>query len=426
MSILEQKEVSWQDFATIKRWKTRLTINAHNQELPEKTWKVACSWMPQFLKLTGKTPDELIAEAKIDSDIGEERVAEFFIHLKKRLPNNSAKNGAHGYIRGFYKHNKINTKSWHNPKSTVPLVKKIDDKYPMFTLNEDTQKFDLNRKLLREFLRHLSIRDETFALCLISTGQDSGDILKLSVGFVTSQEGDRLFLNDNRRKTGEEIKVFFSREATKKLREYVKKERSDAEDDDPLFVTSTIERRRIFALEHERPYVQGDILPNGARLQPRTLSVSFRIVEDKLGIKMTKGQQSPLRPKRLRHVFRSACNYAGIVDDMVRVFLGQAGMSSKIYLGKSKQELEFFYKLVEPKITIYDNEPVVEEIHKLKKEMAKYKEHWEENKTLREEFRDLKNKHEGQMTDLWNMYRKITSPESLRKPLFGSNRETKK
>jgi len=71
---------------------------------------------------------------------------------------------------------------------------------------------------------------------------------------------------------------------------------------------------------------------------------------------MTKGQQSPLRPKRLRHVFRSACNYAGIEDDMVRVFLGQSGMSSKIYLGKSKEELEFFYNLVEPKITVYDEE----------------------------------------------------------------------
>jgi len=75
---------------------------------------------------------------------------------------------------------------------------------------------------------------------------------------------------------------------------------------------------------------------------------------------MTKGQQSPLRPKRLRHVFRSACNYAGIVDDMVRVFLGQSGMSSKIYLGKSKQELEFFYNLVEPKITVYEDENKIE------------------------------------------------------------------
>jgi len=372
---IQTQELDWKDFATIKRWKTRLAINSFNQELSESTWKCACAWMPQFLKLTGKTPDELIAAAKLDSDAGEERVQEFFIHLKKTLTNNSAKNGAHGYIRGFYKHNKINTHDWHNPKSTVAAVKKIDAQYPMFVLNETTQKFELNRTFLKSFLRELSIRDETFTLCLISTGQDSGDILKLNVGFVRSQDPkfDRLFLNENRGKTGEELKVFFSREATKKLRAYVRKERSDASDDEPLFVTSAIERRRIFALEHKRQFREGDILPKGARLLPRILSMSFRIIEERLGIKMIKGQQSPLRPKRLRHVFRSACSYAGIEDDLVRVFLGQSGMSSKIYLSKSREELEFFYKLVEPKITVYDNEPVVEEIQKLRKQLEEAK-----------------------------------------------------
>ena len=287
MSIQTQKERTWQDFATVKRWKTRLAINSANQELSVHSWKCACSWMPQFLKLTGKTPDDLIAEAKIDSDIGEERIAEFFIHLKKRLPHNSAKNGAHGYVRGFYKHNKINTKSWHSPKTMVSYVKKIDAQYPMFVFNETLKKFELNRTFLRSFLRELSIRDETFALCLISTGQDSGDILKLNVGFVRNQnpQNERLFLNDNRGKTSEELKVFFSRESTKKLRAYVRKERADATDDEPLFVTSAIERRRILNIENkerrELAKKQGiqfqkiTILPKGARLLPKILSVSF-------------------------------------------------------------------------------------------------------------------------------------------------------
>jgi len=371
---IQTQQVNWQDYATVKRWKTRLAINSFTQELSPSTWRCACAWMPQFMKFTKKSPDELIAEAKIDSDIGEEMVSKFFVHLKKTLSNNSAKNGAHGYMRGFYKHNKINTQNWHNPKSTVSYVKKIDAQYPMFVLNETTQKFDLNRTFLRSFLRELSIRDETFALCLISTGQDSGDILKLNVGFVRNQDSkfERLYLNDNRGKTAEELKVFFSREATKKIREYVRKERSDAADNEPLFITSNIERRRIFALEHKRQFREGDILPKGTRLLPKILSVSFRLIEQKLGIKMEKGQQSPLRPKRLRHVFRSACSYAGIEDDMVRVFLGQVGQSSKAHLGKSREELEFFYKLVEPKITIYNDEPV-EEIEKLKKQLEETK-----------------------------------------------------
>jgi len=56
-----------------------------------------------------------------------------------------------------------------------------------------------------------------------------------------------------------------------------------------------------------------------------------------------------------------------------------------------------------------------------------------EMKELREEIKTLKRtreqdiqEHKEQMADIWKMYKKITSPESLRKPLFGSNRGTKK
>ncbi|PJB97660.1 MAG: hypothetical protein CO079_06355, partial [Nitrosopumilales archaeon CG_4_9_14_0_8_um_filter_34_10] len=53
----------WRDFATIKRWKSQLTLKSRSGGFPEKTWKSVESNMPRFLSLTQLTPDDLIEEA---------------------------------------------------------------------------------------------------------------------------------------------------------------------------------------------------------------------------------------------------------------------------------------------------------------------------------------------------------------------------
>lgn len=367
------EKVSWEDFATIKKWKKQLKIRSGDGELSAATWRLSEYWMSMFLEQTGMNPDALIEEALADNEKGEERLSDLFSWVKEKgLDHNSAVPGVYGSIRGFYSRNKINTQGWTSPKMKPKKVDLSDEKYPMFVKNEKSEKLDLNRILLQPFIRGLNTRDEIIALCLISTGLDDGILLKLTVGFVRDQDisNKRLFLHSSRDKTGEEMKVFFSKEATKKLRKYVLDERFDAADEEPLFTNSLADRKRKFQNLHGRLFskMDSESLPKGKPLTRNQLATNYRLCAEKLGIKLEKAKQSPLRPKRLRKAFRSACQLAGVGDDVTKLFMGQTSSVSKVYLGKSKEELEYYYDLVEPFVTVYKDEHGTELLEKIQEE----------------------------------------------------------
>jgi hypothetical protein len=361
----------WKDFATIKRWKSQLTLKSRNGGFPEKTWKSVETNMPRFLSVMQKTPDELIEESLSDNENGEMHLSTFFSWLKKQgIDHNSSIIRTYGTIRGFYKHNKITTQGWHTPKMIPKAIEQTDSDLPLFVLDPKTKKLDLNRTLFRRFLKELSARDEVIALCLISTGLDDGDLLKLTLGFVREQDPshDRIFMSNFRSKTMEAVKVFFSKEATKRLREYVRKERSDGKDDDLIFVTSNTERKKQFQRKYHRDYtnMDYDLLPPATALRAETLATNFRHAAERIGTSLQKAKQSPLRPKRLRKVFRDACQAGRIGDDMTNIFMGKADRSNKVYLGKSREELEIYYALLEPFVTVFSDKINEDEILKIK------------------------------------------------------------
>lgn len=361
----------WRDFATIKRWKSQLTLKSRSGGFPEKTWKNVENNMPRFLSAMQKNPDELIEDALSDNELGERAISHYFTWLKKQgTDHNSSINRAYGVIRGFYKHNKITTQGWHTPKMIPKVVEQTDADLPLFAMDAKSKKLDLNRTLFRRFLKELSARDEVIALCLISTGLDDGDLLKLTLGFVREQDPshERIFLSNYRLKTMESIKGFFSKEASKRLREYVRKERADGDDDDFIFVTSNTERKKQFKMKYKREYtnLDYDVLPPATALSNETLATNFRKAAQRMGVKLQKAKQSPLRPKRLRKVFRDACQAGRIGDDMANIFMGKADHSKKVYLGKSREELEIYYEMLEPFVTVFSEKINEDEILKLK------------------------------------------------------------
>ena len=386
--MIEQIQIypDWTEFATAKKWKQQLTIKSHSGELSKSTWDNARYWMPFLLKVSEKTPDELIEEALSDNEQGELRLQECFRLAKKRgvskrkndsfrpVSHNSAITGVYGILRGFYSHNKIVTQGWHTPNILPRAVEQSDANFPLF-ISKD-RKLDLNRELLQGFFEKLNSRDRTIALCLISTGMDDGDLLNLDVDFVKNQDSreKRLFLSTFRSKTSETVRVFFSKEATKKLRVYVRNERKDAKGEDPLFVTTMHERKRKFKIKYpEKTFTNSDydLLPEARQLTNNALSQNFKNTAESMGVKVPKSQQSPLRPKRLRHVFRTACQLAGLSDDLARVFMGQKSQSSKIYSPKSREELELFYESVEPFVSVFIERIDEDEFTKLKIEQEK-------------------------------------------------------
>ena len=62
--------------------------------------------------------------------------------------------------------------------------------------------------------------------------------------------------------------------------------------------------------------------------------MQFRIATEKMGF-TKKGQSSPFRPKRFRHLFRTACSNANVDSGYIMAFMGHASNVSASYLEKS-------------------------------------------------------------------------------------------
>ena len=74
-------------------------------------------------------------------------------------------------------------------------------------------------------------------------------------------------------------------------------------------------------------------------------------------------------------MFNDACDAAGIPTDIKRIFMGKSDPANKPYGGKSKQDLEMYYELVEPNLTVF-SEPEINPSHEtneLKKQMEEMK-----------------------------------------------------
>ncbi|MGY5148801.1 MAG: tyrosine-type recombinase/integrase [Candidatus Nitrosopumilus sp. bin_68KS] len=371
-------DYDWEEYSAIKKWKMSLTKKSIKGELSQSTWKSSTYWMKKILISSGLNPHNLVSEALENPEHGEDRLYECFEWCKKHNQNhNSAIIGVYGVLRGFYSHNNVDTRRWSSPKMQPRQVMQTDAGYALFRTNDTTKKLELDMTLVRSFLKKLSFRDETIAVCLFSSGLDIGDLAKIDLSFVAGQQkSQRLFLSGYREKNGEWIKTFFSREATSMLRKYVLEERLDAADSEPIFVTSKKERKRQFKKEHGRRFASDgiDTLPRGRRIDTRVVATNFRKAQELLGIQLQNGIQAPLRPKRFRHGFRQACQHAGLQDDMARVFMGQKGMSSKTYQSKSREELETFYEMVEPYVTVYSDlkaSDIEKEFEKREKQQTK-------------------------------------------------------
>jgi len=347
-SVFENK-ITWKDFACTKVWKKSLKKHSKKKELSASTWDLVKSYFPQFLKLCNKTPDELIEESLVDPEIGEERLDEYFEVLKNRIGFNSARNICYGTIQGFYSHNRVITKEWTSPEPHPAQVKSVDDNFPLWKFNEDSEEFELDRKVLQDFFSRLNPTCRAIAFALIGTGQDIGIILDRDVGFVRNQDyrHKRLSLNDNRSKTSEIIDGFYSVEATDAARSIVSS-RPDADDADPLYATSVSARKKEFYNLHGRSFRNDglDVLPPARKISKTVVEAEFRKKQRDMGIKLIKGQQGPLRPKRIgRKIYRTAAELAGIGDDRARKMLGQGAgnISSGVYLetGREIQERQF-------------------------------------------------------------------------------------
>ena len=337
-------------------------------------------------------PDELLKEAKEDIKKTGKRLDAYFEARKKVTSHNTALT-ALSFLRGFYSHNEVSfPRSITLPKKFEAEVATRDEDTSFYDFDEETDEFIFKNGNMQHFIQNLNFRDQTIALCLLSSGADARDLLNLKVGFVKDKQTGqickkkRFFWHGNRAKTCEPFRTFFSEEATEFLKRYVEQERADASNDEPLFVQPKREYTRKNPTTKEMESITED-----TKLDNYALSVNFREAAKKMGY-TKKGEASPFRPKRFRHLFRTACVIAEIDGGYVKAMMGHASDVSTGYLEKNPAIFKKVYLKVEPFLTVFGaNRNLVnkmsQEVNVLKNDFTKYS---QRTLSLEDEVKDLK------------------------------------
>lgn len=358
-----------------------LTAGAKRQRL---------SVMKNFVKFSKLNPDKLLAEGQQDMNLPGKRLMDYFnVGVKDGKSRNTMATRL-SFLRGFYTHNNLYfPKKWRIPSRTKSQVKGKDEKNHMFKLNGNGET-ELKTEILQHFVGNLNFRDQTIALCLLSTGADATDLLELNFGFLKDETGEvtkenRLLLHGNRSKDGIEFRVFLSQEATQFLKKYAKQVQGEQERNKELkkpYLTITDETPLFFATDSAR----GSF---GERLTVQSLASAFRQSAKKMGY-TKKSQASPFRPKRFRHLFRNACSYAKIGEGWVNSMMGHRTTISQSYIDMPVLDLQKLYAKLEPFVTVFSTGQdfeMTKEVNKLKDDFTKYS---RRTLKLEDEVKDLK------------------------------------
>lgn len=332
-------------FGSVRSWLKSVGENSLKGRLTPRARDARFETMADFLEFidggpdNGMSPDNLLEEARANLEVTKGRLIDYFNWLKgerirghKKRKVETRHNSALtklAFMRGFFSHNGMGFGKWKMPKREVSKVSRADEQTPIYDYCEETERNVFRNETLQHFFANLSFRDQTIALSLLSTGADAADLLKLTVGFVRGQKNERrLFWHGNRDKDVEEFKVFFSEEAARFMKQYAEQERESARSDDPLFVNS-----------------------RGKRLNAHALAMNFRAAAERMGFDNDEG--NPFRPKRFRHLFRTACGMAGIDPGFTHAFMGHRTDISGSYLEKPRGLFVKEYIKVEGFITVF-------------------------------------------------------------------------
>jgi len=332
-----------EQFESVQNWKASLEQSAlsRGKPLTKRTWGQRLRTMKEYSALMGLDPDGLIAEGL---DPAMKRLTDYFLWLtgeevegldlrNRSISWNSACT-SQAMIRGFYTHNDTTfPKRFMVPRRKRSAVSQRDSRTPVYGYDEDSEESYLNG-LLPQFVSNLNFRDQTVAVCLFATGADAADLLSLKLEFVKDGRGritslPRIKWEGDRLKDGFPFRTYLSRESTALLKRYVEQERTDAGDDEPIFVT-------------------GD----GRPLTVQALRDNFRCAAERMGYART-GESNPFRPKRLRHAFREACSAAQIDQGYAEAMMGHSSGVSATYLEKGEGSFLREYIRIEPYLTLF-------------------------------------------------------------------------
>ena len=344
------------NYEAVKKWKTQLVLASrirYKKPLSKSNWNTRLSILNELADFANKSPTELVTSAQRDLDNTQLMLLDFFdwlqgkefARIKKRskgaITHNSARSKL-GVARGFFTHNGITfPKAFAMPRTIASKVSVRDDRDPVWTELIEGEKRELNDQI-STFMNNLGLRDRALAMCMLSTGVDTKDLLSLNMDFVLDSRGktttiERLFWEGRRLKNGFPFKTFIGKEATIILKQYVEQERKKAGIDSPLFTQLTRDQDI-----GQRGKLKGGTYQKRATTQ--AIQEAFKFAANKMGIVNGSGAHA-FRPKRFRHVFSTACDIAGVPEIYKKLMMGHVISDAEYTSKKTDLVFEQFLKV---------------------------------------------------------------------------------
>jgi len=247
----------------------------------------------QYCTFHDMKPDDLITEAESEHGLLLKdqnllfRLADFKDSVSDKSPNTIAMrmSGIHSFYRNHYIIIPVNPNKARNGTTTM--------------INNDWKGF--NKKVVRECLKHLNLRDRAILLTMISSGQARAEIRNLKIADVVDVDNQNITtVHLHREKSGTNYVTFLSPEATLAIKEY-RKERQDRADK--------------IVVDDVNPYLFVTSYNNQfTKLKDDTFNNIFLRLSEKMGreFETADGTYNALRSHNFRKFFKTQMQNAGL------------------------------------------------------------------------------------------------------------------
>jgi len=336
------------------------------RDAEDNTWLNYISAMSHYTTFTGKTPEQLIDDAKKEIKQGllmDEReifkyIPNFRNYLRKQenpftgnpLSESTVKKYV-GIIVTFYKAFQIQTPEMPKKKKRKGKVTKVND--TRILTNEDGKIY------IRHALQYANPRDRAIILCGISSGMGAAEISSLTVkSFYEGREFDKrktgiTCFDLQRQKNDNDFITFITPEATDAIKAYLKwRDRPSEPNDDRerrkvtpnsyLFISSKVKEVYLKTGNEEK-----------RKLTARAICNVYDRISTSATISTPRGHYNTFRSHNMRKFFTSMLKNKGCDSDMVEFFCGHTlGETKDAYFLGIKEDLFEIYKDFYPFLTI--------------------------------------------------------------------------
>lgn len=386
------------DDKTIKRW----LLHSNFQPNTQRGYILA---LQHYTEYTGKTPEQLIQEAKAEIKAGklmdEREILDMVAGFRNHLQEN-------GHAPLSIQHHIVALKSFYG--SHYIEVPKLRNKRGVAKLKENMKVPD--KEDIRKALSVCGIRERAIMLCGLSSGMGAAEISTLTLQAFRDgydPETGITTLDVRRVKVGRDFITFMTPEASAAVLAYLEHRDRPTRtgrqvDKDIQTKQRTTPNSYLFIADHVPKEYLKTKNEELRRLKPEAIHKLYRTISDNSGQDSASGVYNLIRSHNMRKWFSSTLRKAGCDADMIELFMGHTlGTTKEAYLDlridDGIKDIKARYANFVPYLTIHKSldvvaspefKKIVSENETLKKEAIKHMVDRDELITLSKELEAIK------------------------------------